>query len=396
MRIHEIYPTQRINRQRSQPYDPDHIDRLRDLRQDRLPSGVFGSASPTRDPGEVIKSLHRPSRLDWDGFHQWMVTVQRLHQQGIDNPYFPTVYEIKVTRDPRGNTRPQYRLQKLLDIDDVPPAAVAAIFRRIFSVEELAVDQELAQADDSIENRGKDQAGFYIKMELARHIQAAVKGLPKIVSAIRDPEFLRAAKILKLIADRRGFSIDLHSGNILMRPGPGGAQLVIADPFSDGDRVSQPVDWWNPRERRDLANRSQSRRERLAAKPYQRISWGDYTVYYADPQDYSRKIPVRQFRARNDDHAGALHHQWRRSPEAERMAKDLGLSVFDFMMTNTPWSDRPRDDVKFKVQIRHPERDQPVSIDIEARDLDDARLRARYHAQKLKGTVISVVPADAQ
>lgn len=384
MRLHEIYPTQRINRQRSEPYSPTHIDRLRDLRLDRLPSGVFGSASPSREPGEVIKSLHRPSRLDYDGFHQWMVAVQHLHQQGIDNPYFPAVYEIKVTKDPRGHSRPQYRLQRLQELKSVPEAVLAAMFRRMFSDTIISprLKDYLDQADRSVETGDEDPA--LLRSELAKHIKSAVEGKPRFIEAIQDPELAQAVKFLRIIAQRRGLTVDLHSGNILVRPGPGGAQLVIADPFSDSDsHSSQPRDWWDPDERRDLKNRSQSRRERLARKPYERISWGDYTVYYHDPQDDSQHITVRQFRARNEEHAMALHRQWRRSPEAEQMAKKLGLSVTDFMFKNTPWAKRPQSDLPFQAEVRLPNRADPVIIDIRARDIQDARLRARAI---LKGT----------
>jgi hypothetical protein len=332
--VTEVYPTDTVTVDRPQPFNMGHLRRLQSLRKERLPSGFYGSVSATKDPGTVIKSLHSVTDTDSDGFHIWIKAVQNLHQRGVDNAYFPAVYEIKLRRDSLGQTRPQYQLQSLKTLDELPLETIKAIVERLFDLDRHGNYDLRWTVDvidrDSWDSRDEPRLRYDLTDGLVELIRLAYKGTIQT----EDEELARALKYLKALYRRNQHTVrlDLHSGNFLARLGPGGAQLVIADPFSD-DRVGDPEPWRGAAERRkELEQRARDRRAPKPAKTFVLMA-----PVQSTPVVYPlRTIELKRFTAQNRLQAESISVRWQQSPEGQAKLRDLKVNWWDVYVKEVP------------------------------------------------------------
>lgn len=338
--VTEVYPTDTVTVDRSQPFNMGHLRRLQSLRKERLPSGFYGSVSATKDPGTVIKSLHSVTDTDSDGFHIWIKAVQNLHQRGVDNAYFPAVYEIKLRRDSLGQTRPQYQLQSLKTLDELPLETIKAIVERLFDLDRYG-NYDLQKAVDLIDRDGWDsnerirwRQEHRTKYDLTDGLVDMVRLAYKGAIQTEDEELARALKYLKALYLRNQHTVrlDLHSGNFLARLGPGGAQLVIADPFSD-HRVGDPEPWRGAAERRkELEQRARDRRAPKPVKTFVLLA-----PVQSTPVVYPlRTVELKRFTAQNRLQAESISVRWQQSQEGQDRLRELKVNWWDVYVKEVP------------------------------------------------------------
>lgn len=286
--ILEQYDTRRSERRRERPYDYDQLNSLRGRKS--AASGWYSRAVPhPQDPHTFIKSTKLTSHLHDDAFHKYMEMVVGLHKRGIDNPYFPAVYEMKITRDPAGNTRPQYHLQALQQHTDYDVEALRGMAERMFKDPELIVTDQ-----DGVNSAWGN---------ICRVLKYAVED--QNFKHLKDPDLIRALKYIQaLMQKNKGWDLDMHSGNFLIRGTSTGPQLVITDPVSDSGRsIPSPSDLDPPTEKFT----KKAEKKRGITKPEQL-----YKVLMYDPRG-SGLFYVGSFRAANNHHAEAKHAELRRT-----------------------------------------------------------------------------------
>jgi hypothetical protein len=171
------------------------------------PSGAYGYVKLKTH--EVIKQPHVPqteSELDADGFHHFMQIIENHH-----SPCFPNVHDIIVKKDSKGYYLPQYTIERLIHIDDVPEKNLHVLFLRLTNGEAKT------------------------KSQLSRIIDAALA--TGDTSKIVDEELKRAVQILHKENNGK-FVPDLHFNNIMFKFAGGAYQIVIIDPYAQLAKTS--------------------------------------------------------------------------------------------------------------------------------------------------------------
>lgn len=228
MKIQEILeydePQQKI-RYSQQDFDYDTMinKSKRDAKknQDVQPGSFSGGQTNPRDPHEFVKKSHITSLLDNDAYYRYVSEIRDLKQQGYHNPFFPQVYNIDITQDPKGNQRPRYRIEKLQSADDFATEALVGLYERLFM-------------DELSENmlKGLENANRSVWKEIARQCDRAVK--LSNYNNIRDDQLKEALLLIdQIIKENPDWSSDLSMNNIRVRGSRVGPQLVLMDPISD-------------------------------------------------------------------------------------------------------------------------------------------------------------------
>jgi hypothetical protein len=91
-----------------------------------------GQTNP-RDPHEFVKRPHLTSLMDKDAYFVYVKEINSLRKVGYSNPFFPQVYNVDITQDPKGNQRPRYRIEKLQSGDSYPKEALEGMYERLFN-----------------------------------------------------------------------------------------------------------------------------------------------------------------------------------------------------------------------------------------------------------------------
>jgi hypothetical protein len=165
-------------------------------------SGHFSSVKKSHDPHMVVKSS-KNSSTEEDGY--WVFVQYILKHKLWENPYFPRLY--KNTTVQQRNTENAFKrvtLEKLQSLNDFIASdnneLVVALYRKCFG-EKIA---------DMVENKSLTVYAF---SDLIRDIYN--DNLPH--DYVPDPDLVKALKIIKKIAEKERFLLDLHMGNMMVR-----------------------------------------------------------------------------------------------------------------------------------------------------------------------------------
>lgn len=185
------------------------------------PGWYSGGQTNPRDPHEFIKKPHLTTLMDEDAYYTYIREIRDLKREGYHNPFFPQVYNIDITQDPKGNQRPRYRIEKLQRGEDFSFEALLGLYERLFTDE---FDQR------NLETSNKSYA---VWREIARQLDRAVE--QSNYTNIRDDQLKEALMLIsKIIDEHTNWNVDLHMNNIRVRGSNTGPQLVLMDPISDG------------------------------------------------------------------------------------------------------------------------------------------------------------------
>lgn len=246
MLIKEIVTVRRHTQQRAVPWNMMQRGGLAQHRRRRLPSGEFGSVISVQEPGVVDRSEHVPRTPDRgpDGFETWISAVSRLQDQAESNPYLPTVYEIKVTKDPLDRSRRQYRLQNLHSWQSLPGRVLIGLVDREIDLGQTQTEYLLGLVDREID---RDQADIQdlsfldssrtkklIWLDLVRELRRAL--VNRDYHTIKNRNLVQALKLAREAIDNdrtRELRPDLGIDNVMIRLTSTGPHLVITDPIAD-------------------------------------------------------------------------------------------------------------------------------------------------------------------
>lgn len=228
MKIHEVITPDKL------ALKPDSGRDLnwKDVEHDAdLGQGYFGFVKTNSDSDSGQITAYKTAKLDYNNpnLDGYVAYVNALKQQ-IDahpNRYLPQIHNVKLVYDPK-KIYPQTGY--------------------------VLVDMELL-------TRGTDMSGEELFMAYQKmlnnpqpmdtsqyHVYTPYRGLSKIIELIKiihnhgtpqdknlepDPELVAAIDLIRGISSR-GFSFDMHHGNVMFRRTSFGPQTVLTDPLSFG------------------------------------------------------------------------------------------------------------------------------------------------------------------
>lgn len=150
-------------------------------------------------------------KVEEDGFLIYMKTIQ-----GQENPYYPTMYDLRVIREPNGALSYRANMHKLSP----------------FFSEKIYLNDDLMTSlyDDMF--YGRDY-GYFDPTDPGGSLKYTLEDqcivMPEI---IKDPDLKIAIDTIVKISQEHNFMIDLHSGNILWRITGTRPQLILYDPLA--------------------------------------------------------------------------------------------------------------------------------------------------------------------
>lgn len=202
-----------------------------------LGSGSYAQTYSNEDePGTVTRVTRRVQNPNQDAYYKYLSAIAKSDRIQR-NPYFPKIYSVKVTQDMLGNHAYSVDMERLLDFDTLSPEECVMLGERMFfnftgfTKAYVARRKEIAPTHmrDKISVKDKGTAGFV----LLKAIEKCINYGEEVATYVKDPRLKEAMIILRsLIKKNREMSSDIHDGNIMVRRGPGGPQLVITDPVA--------------------------------------------------------------------------------------------------------------------------------------------------------------------
>lgn len=207
MRLHELINFEPITTKR---YAHDTFDKLKKAAPNELGSGAYASVrdiNSDKRKKQVLK-LSKPS----EGFDEanilYLKTVNNLKNKGINNPYFPVIYDLRIYKDELGDLLANVKLEKLLDYDTVVnnyPNKVEEIKNSLF------IDPSEGTIPDILDSYTMNGPHNNIK----------------------DKELKYALDVIcNILKAGQGLVPDIHHKNVMWRATSGKLQLVITDPIA--------------------------------------------------------------------------------------------------------------------------------------------------------------------
>jgi hypothetical protein len=306
--ILEQYDTVRKEKTRQQAFNYDSLNRLGNADNRRGGAGWYSRGVPhPTDPHTFIKSTKYTSKLNNDAFHKYVEMITALRKKGIENPYFPAVYEIKITRDPNQSTRPQYHLQALKNFREFDKAALVGMYERMFG--------NYDELDDT-------DTEYDIWRLICNNCKEAAES--KKYGGIVDDQLKQALKYVGVLYRKYKYDLDMHSGNFMIRATSTGPQLVITDPVSDSGRsipLRYEVDR-GPHADQD-ANLKKVANKKRTQRTQEKPAADTYCVVYKDSDDNWHLLT--SFSAVNQKHAQA---KWDQFSINDSWSKPKGYSYY--------------------------------------------------------------------
>lgn len=182
---------------RNRPYDPLF----------KLKSGAYGRIYRNEDdPHQITKVPHLPKKTD--GYYDF---IEHVVNSGIakSNPHFPRVYDIKKFTDNFGYFKYKIKMETLHPFLNTDPEVIVGMLRQYFN---LKIDYDL---DDSEHET------------LMAFVREAITNRSYEESS--DDKFNEACKFISDFVKGGNYTLDLHSGNVMIRMSPY-PQLVFVDP----------------------------------------------------------------------------------------------------------------------------------------------------------------------
>ena len=179
-----------------------------------------GGRTNPRDPHEFVKKPHLTTKLDKDAYYKYVEEINKLKQKGYTNPFFPQVYNVDITQDPRGNQRPRYRIEKLQQGENFSDEALLGMYERLFN-NDIKIETGWSSTTEAI---------WYA---IASEVNKAAAW--DDYANIKDKKLKQALMLIAdIVRDHPDWNVDLHQGNIRVRGSSLGPHLVLMDPISDG------------------------------------------------------------------------------------------------------------------------------------------------------------------
>lgn len=217
MKISELITPKTTTSSLSRPFDMDKLASKFNKERDSYSSGSYALGSnDKKDPHMYSKKNYYPSVLDKDAYYQYVMAIKPYIGE---NPYFPRVYVISLTKDSKGRVIPKFTIEKLKQSLE-------------FSYEAL-----LGMAERMFKNFNPPDFEDQLFNIITKRIQNDL--ISGDFSDIKDPNLEMALRLITKVKNlNANFNYDVP-GNVMIRGTNVGPQLVITDPLWDRDRESQ-------------------------------------------------------------------------------------------------------------------------------------------------------------
>jgi len=148
--------------------------------------------------------------------------VDHYKKQGVNNPYFPVIHDLKIMKGEDGKLHYRVNMEKLIPFtspkilgnEDLMASLCDHMFGKDIKDKEQLDSSELA-----------DMYGDLIRHELKRGLKNS--------NAVKDEDLREALLTIKdVMNDNPRLTEDLHSGNIMWRITGHIPQLVLVDPLA--------------------------------------------------------------------------------------------------------------------------------------------------------------------
>lgn len=250
----------KVTTQQVKNLDVDKLEKFQRKNTDYDKSGLFAYARDV-DPHQIKLTSYKPELIEDDPKYQY---IQKIKPLMGENPYVPNVYEIKLVTAKnlqKGEVKPTYVMQKLLNFKDVPVLSLYAVVEQL--MEKCPLDQVKGYAGASLSNntqivnhlydsvnqlilRGKaedpigDPGNFWSSDNVSSFKSRIIYLITDYLTFLYDGEItctdknlIQVINIVKQLAQDPKFNYDLHEDNIMFRSTPYGYQLVITDPIAN-------------------------------------------------------------------------------------------------------------------------------------------------------------------
>ncbi len=186
--------------------------------------------SQTKDPHTVVKIGNNSDR----GYRNFVEMIAQ-NDRAQSNPFFPRIYSAKHIEDPNSGREftASYRMEKLQPFSILDSDQIKQMGDQLFKVWS-------SEDDETIDKTPEERSSFreMIRNDPDWKRETLIKDFTRTLSnAIRfsstniaDPLLKQALMLIRTAVPRYG-GVDIHSGNIMIRPTPHGPQLVITDPL---------------------------------------------------------------------------------------------------------------------------------------------------------------------
>jgi hypothetical protein len=192
-------------------------------RSDDLGSGVFGTAydigsnkrlnqvTKVGRTGDPDSKKSTATEVEQDGFLVYLKSIQRSN-----NPYFPEIHDLKITRSTEDST-----LSYVVNMRRLIP----------FYSEKIAGNDDLMRSLYSDMFYGQEY-GYYNPRNPAGSILKTLEQASKMPELVKDERLGAALKVISTLASKYDFNTDLHAGNVMWKITGNRPQLILLDPLA--------------------------------------------------------------------------------------------------------------------------------------------------------------------
>jgi len=217
MKINEIIEPIHVERPISKPYNIEKMGQRQKI--DTTNGGAYARGTPDPlDTHMYRKKIRMPSNLKNDAYYQYIKACSPFMKS---NPYFPRVYEVVFKRYSNGLVKPAYNMEKLMTISEANSEIenlVEIIAEKIYTEKALAYHR----------------LGELLLWNISSDIEKGIESSINMYEIFSDEKLIQAIQLIQEVYNSNSaFSTDVHAGNIMIRLGPTGIQLVLTDPLQD-------------------------------------------------------------------------------------------------------------------------------------------------------------------
>jgi hypothetical protein len=203
------------------------------------PQGTDSSSSSGRyattfihpdKPFDATKIVHtvRDNDVKRDPYFKYVSALAK-NDRISNNPYFPRIYSVIVSRKVAKaiNDEVQYAvdMEALLDFDTLSKEELQMLGEKLFFNFPAYVKDVYAKLHGKYAVNSRPLYVAAILYSIAKAMRHS-----EVATYIKDPKLRQAMVILRSLVKHEYVTIDIHAGNVMVRRGPGGPQLVITDP----------------------------------------------------------------------------------------------------------------------------------------------------------------------
>ena len=220
---------------------------------EEIGSGLFATVFSTKqEPGTVrkISNIMDENEFKRDAYFKYVQLLAK-NDRFTSNPYFPKIYDIQVMKFPLEPNDPTTfydhayavdieRLHKWKTLSDKEALMLGK--RMFHNFKRVASDH--IQSNTVKSNRPRPPKNTQEQLVHVDWRSALMDFLDELIGAlnpeeystiIKDPNFKKTVLLIRSLRNKardaeQSMFYDIHSGNIMIRRGPGGAQLVFTDP----------------------------------------------------------------------------------------------------------------------------------------------------------------------